>query len=67
MTELQNKVLTYLTKLSEKPTGYRVGPRSTARDLNESEEAIEQTLSELVDMGKVRIFVDFGQDYWGVK
>ena len=67
MTRLQNKVLAYLTKLAEKDTGYRVGPRYVAREIGESEQAVEQTFNDLVAMGKVNVYINFGQDYWGIK
>lgn len=64
---VEAKVLDHLSKLAEGETGYRVGPRSVAREIGESEEDVEAAFNALVAVGKVQVFINFGQDYWGVK
>jgi len=56
-----------LTELAGCESGYRVGPRSVAREIGESEETVEQALDSLVTQGKVQVFIYQGQDWWGVK
>lgn len=67
MSEIESKVFFHLEELAKKDTGYRVGPRSVARLIGESEEDVEDTFNALVAKGKVRVFENFGQEYWGVK
>lgn len=64
---VENRVLLHLTELARRETGYRVGPRSVAHELGESEEAVKEALDSLVAKRFVGVFQNFGQDYWGVK
>ena len=64
---IETEVLAHLAELAEGETGYRVGPRSVAREIGESEEDVEAAFNALVATGKVQVFQNFGQDYWGVK
>jgi len=64
---LESKVYWHLTELARRETSYRVGPRSVAREIGESEEAVEKALNSLAAKRYVKVFQNFGQDYWGVK
>ena len=64
---VESRVYQHLLELSRRETGYRVGPRSVAHEIGESEEDVEAALRSLAAKKYVRVFQNFGQDYWGLK